>query len=304
MNILSEGHCSCSRKCFNQSINRHLCSLPVALMQRDGQLPPDDGQTPYQVPRPCDHCATVLPESELVPYPKSSLYSVDAPELLCGPCWERNRSRIRRSKYRAISEQCLMDHHLEKTNSYDIANCMACGAPFFRGAVMFECTTCTDRWTYCVDCKRAWDLRPSHNQRQHNAQARARGKALYQLAPTRQASERDMPAVGEEQQEEEKEEGGQGGEEQEEEDVVTALTPSIVEELAARFVDITGYSMMHARAFLRAHQGNLEAALRAHLATWDSEERLAKELLELFNVSGATSSSSSRTRWRRSRGTS
>ena len=126
-------------------------SLPVAFMQRDGQHPPVDGQTPYQVPRPCDHCATVLPESELVPHPKSSLYLVHAPELLCGPCWERTRSRIRRSKYRAVSERCLMDHHLERTISYDIANCIACGAPLLRGADMFECTTCTDMWTYCVD---------------------------------------------------------------------------------------------------------------------------------------------------------
>ena len=136
-------------------------------------------------------------------------------------------------KYRGTSELCLMDHDLEQTVSYDVANCIACGAPLLRGAVLFECTSCPDRWTYCVDCKRAWDLRPSHNQRQHNAQARARRKALYQLAPTRHASERDMPPVGEAQQEEEKEEGGQGGQEQEEEDVVTALTPSIVEELAA-----------------------------------------------------------------------
>ena len=102
-----------------------------------------------------------------------------------------------------------MDHDLQKTVSYDVGNCIACGAPFFGGTDMFECTTCTDMWTYCVDCKRAWDLRPSHNQRQHNAQARARGKALYQLAPTSQASERHMPAVGEEQQEEEKATGEQ-----------------------------------------------------------------------------------------------
>ena len=226
-------------------------SVPVALMQRDGQNPPDDGQTPYQVPRPCDHCATVLPESELVPYPKSSLCLVHAPELLCGPCWERTRSRIRRSKYRAISERCLMDHHLEKTISYDIANCIACGAPLLRGTDMFECTTCTDMWTYCVDCKRAWDLRPSHNQRQHNAEARACGKALYQTAPTRQPSEHHMPVVGAEQGEEEKEEEVQGEEQ----------------------------------------QGNLEAAYPAHLVTLDGDERLVKELLELFNVSGAASSS-------------
>ena len=97
-----------------------------------------------------------------------------------------------------------MDHDLEKTVSYDIANCIACGAPLLRGTDMFECTTCTDMWTYCVDCKRAWDLRPSHSQRQHNAEARACGKALYQTAPTRQPSERHMLAVGEEQGEEEK----------------------------------------------------------------------------------------------------
>ena len=59
---------------------------------------------------------------------------------------------------------------------------------------------------------------------------------------------------------------------------MTALTPSIVEELATRFVDITGYSMRHARALVQAHQGNLEAALRAHLATLEDDERLVKEL--------------------------
>ena len=180
-------------------------SLPVALMSRDGQYPADDAQTPHQVPRPCDHCATLLPESELVPHPKSSLYLVHAPELLCGPCWQRTRSRIRRPRYREISERCLMDHDLEETISYDIANCIACGAPLLRGTDMFECTTCTDMWTYCVDCKRAWDLRPSHNQRQHNAEARACGKALYQTAPTRQPSEHHMPVVGAEQGEEDKE---------------------------------------------------------------------------------------------------
>ena len=75
-------------------------------------------------------------------------------------------------------------------------------ASLLRGTDMFECTTCADMWTYCVDCKRAWDLRPSYNQRQHNAQARARGQALYQFTPTRQPSERYVPAVGGEQEEE------------------------------------------------------------------------------------------------------
>ena len=108
-----------------------------------------------------------------------------------------------------------MYHDLQNTVSYDIENCTSCGASLLCGTDMFECTFCADKWNYRVDYKRAPDLRPSHNQRQHNAQTRARGKALYQLAPTRQASERHMPAVGEEQQEEEKGKGEQGEEEQE-----------------------------------------------------------------------------------------
>ena len=101
-------------------------------MRHDGEHPADDAHAPHQVPRPCDHCATVLPESELVPLPKTSSYLVHAPELLCGPCWQRTRSRsIRMPKYRAISERCLMDHDLQNTVSYDIANCTACGASFF-----------------------------------------------------------------------------------------------------------------------------------------------------------------------------
>ena len=117
---------------FSNQWSVTMLSLPVALMSRDGQYQADDAQTPHQVPRPCDHCGTVLPESELVPLPKTSSYLLHAPELLCGPCWQRTRSRsIRRPKYRAISERCLMDHDLEKTVSYDIANCIACAAPFF-----------------------------------------------------------------------------------------------------------------------------------------------------------------------------
>ena len=154
-------------------------------------------------------------------------------------------------KYRAISERCLMDHDLQKTVSYDMANCIACGAPLLRGTDMFECTSCTDMWTYCVDCKRAWDLRPSHSQRQQNAQARACGKALYKTAPTRQPSERHMLAVGEEQGEQEQEE----------------------------------------KVHEKEQQGKLEAASPANLATLDGDESLVKELLELFNVSGAASSS-------------
>ena len=38
-------------------------------------------------------------------------------------------------------------------------------------------------------------------------------------------------------------------------------------------------------------QGKLEAASPANLATLDGDESLVKELLELFNVSGAASSS-------------
>ena len=74
--------------------------------------------------------------------------------------------------------------------------------------------------------------------RQHNAEARACGKALYQTAPTRQPSEHHMPVVGAEEGEEEKEEELQGEEQ----------------------------------------QGNLEAAYPSHLVTLDGDERLVKEL--------------------------
>ena len=273
-------------------------------MRHDGEHPADDAHAPHQVPRPCDHCATVLPESELVPLPKTSSYLVHAPELLCGPCWQRTRSRsIRRPKYRAISERCLMDHDLQKTVSYDIASCIACGAPLLRGTDMFECTTCTDMWTYCVDCKLASDLRPSYNQRQHNAQARARGNVLYQFIPWRPASKRSMPFVEEKQQEDIKETREQGEEKQGEDNIVTALTLWIMEELASHFVDIAGNSLRHARILMRTQQRKLETAFRAHLATLDSEERVVKKRFELFNVPIATSSSSTRRRWGRSRGT-
>jgi len=82
------------------------------------------------------------------------------------------------------------------------------------------------------------------------------------FAPASQPSDRRLPAVEEE-------------EEEEAEYVVTTLTStdaaSMVEELATRFVDFTGSSRPHAMALLQVHQGNLEAALRAHVATVDGE---------------------------------
>ena len=95
-----------------------------------------------------------------------------------------------------ISDRCLMDHNLQETVSHYIGNCSASEVFILRGADMFECTTCTEMCTYCVDCKRAADLRPSFNQRQQNALARCCGQALYELTPSRQPSERYVPAVG------------------------------------------------------------------------------------------------------------
>ena len=55
---------------------------------------------------------------------------------------------------------------------------------------------------------------------------------------------------------------------------MTAVTPSTVEKLATRFVGITGSSMRYARALVRAHQGDLEAALRAHMVASGNEENM------------------------------
>ena len=74
--------------------------------------------------------------------------------------------------------------------------------------------------------------------RQHNAEARACGKALYQTAPMRQPSEGHIPAVGEEERGEEEEKKVQR----------------------------------------EKQQGNLEAAYPSHLVTLDADERLVKEL--------------------------
>ena len=250
-------------------------------MRRDGQHPPDGAQAPFQLPRPCDHCATLLPEDELLPSLQEARRDVYA-ELLCRPCWQRaTRRGAMHAAHQEISERCLMDHHLEKTVNYDVGPCIACGGPLLRGAEMFECTICHDMWTYGVDCKNACRLRPSPVQRQHNAQTRARGKLAYVFAPASQPSDRRLPAV-----------------EEEEKDVVTALTStdvvSMVEELATQFVDTAGFSRPHAMALRQVQQGNLESALRAHVATVDGEERLEKELHELFSDSGAASSSGRR----------
>ena len=113
-----------------------------------------------------------------------------------------------------------MYHDLQKTVSYDIENCTSCVASLLCGTDMFECTFCADKWNYRVDCKRAPDLRPSHNQRQHNAQARALGRVLYQSTPTKQPSERHV-------------------------------LDSIVQDVATRLVNITGDSMQHARNDVR-----------------------------------------------------
>ena len=182
-------------------------SLLVAFMPHDDQHLAHNAEAPYMMPRPCDHCSRVFIEAELIPFPKTSSYLADAPELVCKPCRQRiERRSMRSQEHRVISKRCLMEPDLQETVSYDIGNCTACGASFLRGTRMFECNTCTNMWTYCVDCKRAWDLRPSYNQRQQNAQSRARGQALYRLTPARQPSERYVPAVGGEQQEEKEKE--------------------------------------------------------------------------------------------------
>ena len=84
---------------------------------------------------------------------------------------------------------------------------------------------------------------------------------------------------------------------------MTALTLSTVEKLTTLFVDVTGYSTEYARVLVQTHEGNLEAAFQSLFVTLDSEEKLVKYLLEHFSVSDTASSSSSRGRWRRSRGT-
>ena len=273
-------------------------------MWRNGQHLADTIDAPYQMPRPCDHCAKQLLEAELLPFPKTNSYLVHAPELLCAACWQRTQRRTsRRQDYKEISDRCLINHNLQQNVSKDVTICTACGESCLPGTNMFECITCDDMWTYCVDCKLASDLRPSYNQRQHNAQARARGNVLYQFIPWRQALKRSMPSVEEKQQEDIKETREQGEETQGEDNMVTALTLWIMEELASHFVDIAGNSLRHARILMRTQQRKLETAFRAHLATLDSEERVVKKRFELFNVPIATSSSSTRRRWGRSRGT-
>ena len=119
-------------------------SLPVVFMPHDDHHPVLDAEAPYRMPRPCDHCSRVLPEGELIPYPKTSSYLADAPELVCKPCRQRiERRSMRSQEHRVISEKCLMHHDLQETVSYDVGNCTACGASFLRGTRMFECSTCT-----------------------------------------------------------------------------------------------------------------------------------------------------------------
>ena len=84
---------------------------------------------------------------------------------------------------------------------------------------------------------------------------------------------------------------------------MTGVSPSIVEKLATHFVGSTGYSMRYARAVVRAHEGNLEAALQAHMVASGNEDEDVKERLELFNVSSTASSSTSKRRLTRSRRT-
>ena len=84
---------------------------------------------------------------------------------------------------------------------------------------------------------------------------------------------------------------------------MTGVSPSIVEKLATHFVGFTGYSVRYARAVVRAHQGDLEAALQAHMVASDKNEEDVKERPELFNVSSTASLSTSKRRWTRSRRT-
>ena len=173
-------------------------SLLAASMPHDDQHLTHDAEAPYMMPRPCDHCSRVRIEAELIPFPKTSSYLADAPELVCKPCRQRiERRSMRSQEHRVISEKCLMHHDLQETVSYDVGKCTACGVSFVRGTRMFECNTCTNIWTYCVDCKLSWDLRPSEKQRQQNAESRARGQAVYRSTPARHPSERYVLAVAE-----------------------------------------------------------------------------------------------------------
>ena len=218
-------------------------SLLVAEMPHDDQHLAHNAEAPYMMPRLCDHCAKGFIEAELIPFPKTSSYLRDAPELVCQPCRQRIELRSMRSEeHRDISEKCLMHHDLQETLSCNVGNCTACGVSFLCGARMFQCNTCTNIWTYCVDCKQTWDLRPSEKQRQQNAKSRARGHAVYQSTPARHPSERCVLAVAKAPEEETDKKGGKRDEEKEKGDVVTGASPSIGEKLATDFVGFTDYS--------------------------------------------------------------
>ena len=86
-------------------------------------------------------------------------------------CAQRRTSR--RQDFKRISDRCLINHNLQQNVSNDVTICTACEESCLPGTNMFECITCDDMWTYCVDCKLASDLHPSYNQRQYNDQTRA-----------------------------------------------------------------------------------------------------------------------------------
>ena len=219
-------------------------SLLVAEMPHDDQHLAHNAEAPYMMPRLCDHCAKGFIEAELIPFPKTSSYLRDAPELVCQPCRQRIELRSMRSEeHRDISEKCLMHHDLQETLSCDVGNCTACGVSFLCGARMFECNTCTNIWTYCVDCKQTWDLRPSEEQRKQNAKSRARGHAVvYQSTPAKHPSERCVLAVAKAPEEEANPKKNKRDEEKEKDNVVTGASPSIGEKLATDFVGFTDYS--------------------------------------------------------------
>ena len=219
------------------------CSLPVAFMPRDNQHLAYNAEAPYMMPRACDHCAKGFIEAELIPFPKTSSYLRDAPVLVCLPCRQRIELRSMRSEeHRDISEKCLMHHDLRETLSYDVGNCTACGVSFLCGARMFECNTCTNTWTYCVDCKLTWDLHPSEKQRQQNAKSRARGHAVFGSTPVSHPSERCVFAVAKAPEKETDKNGNKRDERKEKDDVVTCANPWIGEKLATDFVGFTDYS--------------------------------------------------------------
>ena len=116
----------------------------------------------------CDRCGDTLGEDLLFPL-TGEMYT----ELLCRRCWERTvRAQPLSAVPTAVSEACLLDHQLLLIHTEDTGTCDRCRTQYFRGSTVFECDTFSVRRTYCQDCKREADLRPSEAQLRNNAMTR------------------------------------------------------------------------------------------------------------------------------------